>query len=405
MIRFITAVVILLWSALPLRAQTEPRFLIERIDVRNSTRSAEIVRAESRLEEGQSYTERELREASYRINRLPFVYDSTYSLEKGSRRDAYVFVVTITATEPLFYSADLGVRPQEKSLNGDLDAVAGGRMFLGRRGVAHVAVSRTGPLNHNELYGASTVEVGYTQYDLFGTRAFATASVGMTIARSGDTNPYPTLLVGLPISRNQTLTARYSSSSFESPADAEFYQRSRNRSSNLTWTYNTTDHPFFPTRGELVSASYDNVSFSFVHDLPAGPDPQRFETAGESERLLLTGAKYWRLTERNTVWGELDAVFSRDRSDSSNIPGNRNDFIRQQQRMLVGAGHSLRDARASRKYGESRLEGTYELIRFDAGFESPLPGVLTEYSTNRFTAAWAWRTAIGSVRLRAAYEW
>ncbi|HWS70685.1 MAG TPA: hypothetical protein VN605_01165, partial [Thermoanaerobaculia bacterium] len=49
-----------------------PRFLIERIEVRNLRRaSPEIVIAESRLKEGTTYDERELAAASDRINRLP----------------------------------------------------------------------------------------------------------------------------------------------------------------------------------------------------------------------------------------------------------------------------------------------------------------------------------------------
>ncbi|MCU1347355.1 MAG: sigma-54-dependent transcriptional response regulator, partial [Acidobacteria bacterium] len=63
-----------------------PRFLIERIDVRNLRHaSPEIVRAESRLKEGSSYDERELAAASDRINRLPFILDAQFSLEHFCR--------------------------------------------------------------------------------------------------------------------------------------------------------------------------------------------------------------------------------------------------------------------------------------------------------------------------------
>lgn len=79
-------VIILLFVVRALAAAEEsPRFFIERIDVRNTCHaSPAIIRAETRLHEGQTYSEADLREASYRVARLPFVLDAQYSLEKGA---------------------------------------------------------------------------------------------------------------------------------------------------------------------------------------------------------------------------------------------------------------------------------------------------------------------------------
>src|ERR1041385_6899964 len=70
---------LLLLFALP--AQAEERFLIERIDVRHLVHaSADVIRAESRLREGERYDESELRDANNRIKRLPFVLDAALKL-------------------------------------------------------------------------------------------------------------------------------------------------------------------------------------------------------------------------------------------------------------------------------------------------------------------------------------
>src|SRR5438105_4164036 len=95
----------LIFLALPAFAQE--RFLIERIDVQHLVHaSADVIRAESRLREGERYDESELRDANNRIKRLPFVLDAAFKLERGSVRDAYVLVVTVNETKPFFYLFD-----------------------------------------------------------------------------------------------------------------------------------------------------------------------------------------------------------------------------------------------------------------------------------------------------------
>src|SRR5690349_3991146 len=105
--RTVRAPALLLLLALALPAQAQERFLIERIDVRHLVHaSADVIRAESRLREGQSYDESELRDANNRIKRLPFILDASFRLERGSVRDAYVLVVTVNETKPFFYLFD-----------------------------------------------------------------------------------------------------------------------------------------------------------------------------------------------------------------------------------------------------------------------------------------------------------
>lgn len=405
MLRLITIAVIALFTAAPLAAQTEPRFLIERIDVRNSTRSAEIVRAESRLEEGQSYTERELREASYRINRLPFVYDSTYSLEKGSRRDAYVFVVTITATRPFFYDAEVDVTTNQYDREyGSLSAIAGGRTFVGRRGVAHVAVGHNDDLG-GDLRGLRSVEAGYTQYDLFGTRAFATLNVAAPFAGHNRFDPSPSVLLGVPISRNQTVTARFggqsgSSGSEDTPVQSQY----RSRHGELAWTYNSTDHPFFPAQGVLLSASLRRQTNSQQIRYPSPATP--FETMTYEARfdsLTLTGTKYWRLSDRHSTWGRFEEFFARYHSESRDVISFGSGELHHQERLTVGFTRNLRQ-RSSRG-AESWAEATYQLAHYPQPEGELPPGVYFDNFRSRVGVSWVRRTAIGRLHLGVGYEW
>lgn len=406
MIRFITAVVILLCSAMPLRAQSEPRFLIERIDVRNSTRSAEIVRAESRLEEGQSYTERELREASYRINRLPFVYDSTYSLEKGSRRDAYVFVVTITATRPFFYDVGLDVTTNQYDReSGLLNALGGARTFVGRRGVAHVAVGKVNDIRSGGL-DLRSIEAGYTQYDLFGTRAFATLNVAASLTGRNEFDPAPSVLLGVPIGRNQTITARFggqsgSSGSEDTPVQTQY----RSRLGELVWTYNSTDHPFFPAHGVLLTAALMRQTNSQQMRFPSEPGP--FATRDYESRfdsLTLTGTKYWRLSDRHSTWGRVEEWLNRYDSKSGDVVAFGSGELNHQERLTLGFTRNLRNP-SSRTGAESWAEVTYQLAHYPQP-DGPLPpGLYFDNYRSRAGVSWTRRTAMGRLHLGVGYEW
>jgi hypothetical protein len=141
------AVLIAAASAIPLFGQEAmpPRFFIEKIEVREANRvSPEVVIAESRLREGEDYSESDLRDASARLTRLPFLLSAEFSLEKGSERGRYVLVVTINETKPFFYAFDLrpifatdnSIEPDYSDRIGVADSAAtlGMRWFVGRRG-------------------------------------------------------------------------------------------------------------------------------------------------------------------------------------------------------------------------------------------------------------------------------
>ena len=65
-------------------------FVIERVEVTAAHARPAIVRAETRLVAGRAYTVEQLDRAVYRVRRLPFIVDATYSLEAGQSRTVTV---------------------------------------------------------------------------------------------------------------------------------------------------------------------------------------------------------------------------------------------------------------------------------------------------------------------------
>ena len=180
-----------LWLALlllvaPRLIADETRFVIESMRVEGLRFASErIVIAESKIVFGRAYSEAELRDALSRIQRLPFVIRADFALRRGSKRDRYVLAVTIEETKPLFFDygalfESIGGWPRGLFTNSDVYRHneeypnLGARLFLGSRGVLLVHADSHGDNNFvlDPVYGLS-----FTQYDLFGTRASATAAV------------------------------------------------------------------------------------------------------------------------------------------------------------------------------------------------------------------------------------
>lgn len=395
-----------------------PRFFIERIEVREAERvSPDVVIAESRLREGQEYTEADLRDAAARLSRLPFLLSSEFSLEKGSERGRYVLVVAIAETKPFFYAID--VRP---ILTGDHNVEAdysdrigaeegtgtlGVRWFVGRRGALHIAlISTEYDSAFARDYGA--VAAGYTHYDLFGTRAFAALSVKHVIAPGANTIS-PQLVIGVPLSANQTLTVELDQTRFgddvETVRDEEFALQRGQRIVGATWSYNTTNRPFLPTRGTLVSvrprASWsDSATYLYVFT-PGNPNPDLTVVAdtvhARAAELTVKGAQYWELSERTAVSGGLEGAWTHFEANSD-FYGERRDHV---VRAVVTGGYSYSLWDATRmKTGDSRLEvnvriGSRSIDYYDLG---------RNYQ-KQLSASWVRRSSWGTLRLGAGYAW
>lgn len=274
-------------------ARAEERFLIARIDVRDLVHaSADVIRSESRLREGVTYGESELREASDRIRRLPFVLDTSFRLERGAVHGEHVLVISVKETKPLFYHFELVPHLQSRNVLGFVgnDSLLGVRWFAGRRDVLHAAAfSHESDRPFESSYLA--LQAGYTRYGLFDDRAFATLTVSRFAPRESSGNIGSTLpgaLVGVSLTPNHTLTISYRG------VDSGAARRRAERVLESRLAYNTTNHPYFPSNGVVLSLA---PVMSWVDAI------DRVGIAAHDFDLALDGraAKYWTLAERYTA--------------------------------------------------------------------------------------------------------
>jgi hypothetical protein len=393
-----------------------PRFFIERIEVRDAERvSPDVVIAESRLRAGEEYSEADLRDASSRLSRLPFLLSAEFSLEKGSERGRYVLVLTIAETKSFFYSIDL--RPvwtngvveadySDRDGGEETTGALGMRWFVGRRGALHVALLTT-EYDPGFAKDYAAVAVGYTQYDLFGTRAFATLNLKRVITEQGSSIT-PQIVVGVPLSANQTLTVELDETRTGGETlilGHEFDAQRGQRIGGATWSYNTTNRPFLPTRGTLLSvrgrASWADSATYATMLIPGAPFPSYVVSAdtvhSKARELTAKAARYWELSDRSSVSAGIEGVWASFRADSKVLGVFEDDLTR----AVVSAGYSYSLwAAPSTRNGDSRLE-----LNVRAGSRFVDYFGQARYDQRQVSASWVRRSSWGTLRLGAGFAW
>lgn len=410
--------------AIPLAAQdaVPTRFFIEKIEVRDAKRvSKEVVIAESRLREGQEYSEADLRDASARLGRLPFLLSAEFSLEKGSERGRYLLVVTINETKPFFYALD--IRPILGNNNGveldysdrigvaDNSGTLGFRWFVGRRGALHTALV-TSDYSRNFARDYAAIVVGYTQYDLFNTRAFATLNFKHVIAEGGAAIS-PQLVVGIPLSANQTLTLDIDETRFgqdtRTVLGQAFDTQRGQRVVGATWSYNTTNRPFLPTRGTLLSVRprlswSDAATYAFIVDGEPDTPPVDWLSVhadtlhSEAREVSVNAERYWELSERSSVSGGLEGTLTHYRLDSDVLGLTVDHTVRGV--VTAGYSYSLWDAERT-KNGDSRLELNLRIGNRSTSYND----FFYRAEQQQLSASWVRRSSWGALRLGAGYAW
>lgn len=264
---------LLAWGgcAPPLGAQSETdEFFIESIVVEGAQRfGAGIVVSESLLQEGQSYSERALRDAVHRIVRLPLVLDAEFALRKGSRRGRYQLVITVEEARRWFFVTDLLTAlgdDRVRSPGNDSEVTsgffsddqddsalfAGWRTSAGRFGVFSVAVD---PVFDGKL------QLGFSQYNLFGRNVQLQIGYLLEPLRDALDASQPKqqtlrLGLGIPLRGNHSLsfTSSYRQHRYRDAfAPTGSYESDFDRIwADLSWIYNTIDDPVFPTSGRFL---------------------------------------------------------------------------------------------------------------------------------------------------------
>ena len=340
----------------------EVRFAVEAIVVRGTHYSStRTIVAESRLEAGRAYTENELRDAVARVNRLPFVIHAEPSLEKGSQRGQYVVVITIQETKPFFVNYAWAKEDDDGFRIESQDATAGFRFFAGSSGMATVSTGYSGCATPGGTCFSQFTDVTatYTQYDLFNTRASATALVQFD-NQDFSADPFATgstdftvydrtiivLSAAVPLFGNNVLRASYRRRTVPLYVVAQPQPlvlreiKSHPTTAQMAWLYDTTDDPLFPTRGTLFSASADwQRSLGRVRGAPA-----------RTRALIVPGGdvvyrKFWDVGggQSLTIGGEA----SRRRSDNEVV-------------LRGGYSASLWGRDSTLRFGDLRVSATVE---------------------------------------------
>lgn len=408
--------------ALPMLAQdaAPPRFHIESIDVRNTRRvSRDVIIAESLLREGNEYTEAELSDASARLNRLPFLLSAEFSLEKGTERGRHVLVVTVEETKPFFYRLDLRPVIEDEDYRGftepadsisasENEAFVGYRWFVGRRGVVHAGLQyQNDQRDYTTDYGAWAV--GYTHYDLFGSRAFATLNLKWT---DGGGRITPQVVVGMPLTTNQTLTAAYDDVRIEGDvrtfSGVTFDDSEAQRVASLTWSYNTTNQPYLPTRGTRVSVTplvawRDDAFLTYDwSEVGEPPEVGKVVVHRRSAGLDVSASRFWELTGRSSVSLRADAGWAKTRDTGEPVADT---FDSRYALAQGGYAWSFWD-RALQRDGDHRLEFTAQVAtRTREGLQRRGLFTRDEATDATVTAAWVRRSSWGIVRLGLGWAW
>jgi hypothetical protein len=405
---------------------SSPNYLIERIEVRNAHRvSAEVVIAESRLHAGNSYSERELRDAAARLTRLPFLLSADFALEKGSERGRHVLVITVGETKPFFFSIDARPLLNDPGMRADYSdrismgpnyGTAGLRHFVSRRGAVHIAVSSS-DLDRDFFDNYSTIDIGYTQYDLFGTSAFATINLRRTVGQRGTNDISPELVAGIPLTANQTLTFQVAKTTLGSTGHSGVFDHGtftletirseeRQRLGSVTWSYNTTNQPFLPTRGTVISVTPStawgdrHVRSTFT---PSGvPTEQTLDSRIYS--ATIDAAHYRELSSRNSVSARV--VLADSVIDWKNPGLGTSDGHATQASIEAGFSRSL-FAPARAEDGDSRLECSARYTTISESVDDPgnFPLHKRNDRITQISTSWVRRNAWGTLRLGVGYAW
>ncbi|HEX6096150.1 MAG TPA: hypothetical protein VF432_07495 [Thermoanaerobaculia bacterium] len=404
-------------AAASLYAQEPTRYRLERVVVEGSYVDEDIIRAETRLEEEESYTEEDFRQGVYRVRRLPFVTDAAYRIEPGVTGGGTTLVIRILATTPIFYEVNAGA---SEVADGDIEAsgdvLLGGRWLLDNLGVLEGAVQKA------EDVDGFLAGFAYRAYNIYGTGGYATLAIAQRFKADPVLyDPSAVLSLGYPLTQKQSLTLSYSRAKSRIPRDFDvdgddddpdidedeaeddnhtLTERDRFEFAELRWWYETIDDPLFTTRGVQFSAgprwsTADHVTEVYdVDDEDPEEEEIATETTSSSLGFALDGAAYRPLTRRNSVFLRAGGDYAKtdEASDLQFFNGSAG----------IGLTHDFHS------YAENVLRPFRARLQIGAGYQGSIfrPATGDEIrTTGAFAeAAFVMRHRFGTVRLSAVYD-
>ncbi|HKV08988.1 MAG TPA: hypothetical protein VJ725_12670 [Thermoanaerobaculia bacterium] len=390
----------LLLAALPGQAQEgsappEPvRFLLETITVSGAGEAAaNIVRAETLLDEGRSYTEADLVQAIARVHRLPFVLEATFALKKGSQRGAYELAIDVQPARWFFFDQwSHGFQFDEPVdlPEGRADALVGGRLFLGRSGVLFAAL--------DTVEGA---QAGFTQYDLFHRGILLSAVVSRTggeqatevlpltldptfASWSFEDSTRVSLGLSVPAGPRQSVQASLSQRTGDARerrpvlvSEARFPVFFTGESSltyrraEVKWVYDTSDDPLLPTRGTSLSAGLEAARFESESLRPVTSsafDPPLPPFEAEQVVLAVSVIRHFSITPRQTVTVSARGSAGQSRLENlfTGTSGGEEIELGNASLDSLGGAVGVRHSVALRRHRE---RGNLSDLRFETGAE------------------------------------
>ena len=282
---WIALLLICICPSLSLAGDSEPRgYLIESIEFSGLVYGSEsLLKVALPLVEGNVYTEADLAQAKYRLEQLRFVLDAEIALRRGSKAPAYKLVITVVETKRYFWAlfGDLafiqedyfdlkGARDGSNTLDSSISARANGLTF-GRRWFP-------GSYGEFNLFLPFRPGFSYTHYNLFNRNVVSSLAVQIPTGYGKNFSDYPesqqltevatrdswgmTFSMGMPYRRYHWINLKYQLnwgkiSQIEPIIDAPLFHQDttfRNHRTELVWSYDTKDHPLFPTSGLYIQA-------------------------------------------------------------------------------------------------------------------------------------------------------
>lgn len=276
-------------------AYAQASFVVERIDVNPGIRAA-IIRAETRLVTGRSYTTEDVEQAVYRVRRLPFVTDAGYTLIPGSSPSSRVVQINVIDQHPFNYDADLQGTAIHQSGGAQIGGFLGYSFFPGTTGVLDLTFGGTTFSGDSGSSGTpGSFGARYTAYGLFGTGAYAAA--GITRSSAGEANP--SFSFGIPLGLTQTFRGNYqrSSQNSDSPTFA-----------SADWLLDRTDDPYFARHGLMLSAGPQWTKQRFVTDIISGRFNEfhlHSDQTIDRKGLSATAGNFRPLAQHSVLWSRV----------------------------------------------------------------------------------------------------
>ena len=385
-------------------------FFIETIVVEEAERfSTSIILAESLLEEEKEYTEQELREAVFRIVRLPLILDAEFSLRKGTERGKFELVIRVEEARRWFFGLDvrdtiwnrpISVAGTTTSNETTTSTVLAGRRFsIGRYGVFFAALGGSdGSLNlgysqHNLLNRKILLSLSYAFAGCGGVRTDPTdegdegcrtelfdLGLDPTLATWSNTGSSHRLRLslGIPVEGNKSirLAASFRDTEFglrrrafePNPSRFDLFEDRQELDLGASWVFDSVDDPLFPTTGKRWDAgiSLRSLRADVTAIQVASPGAtQRVRMKSLEYGLRFEGSRYLPVGRRHTVWGKARGFLG---------GANLNDVPSQDLRILDGSGlvwraglsggysRVLRQVRRTTKWREWRWESETEVF-------------------------------------------